>query len=1733
MTLRHRLQRLSRVWSADRSLPLPRQSRRRPLLEALEDRLAPAVFNVNSTADILNPAAGTVTLRSAIEAANATPGGNTINLTVAGTYLITTPNTGATDNSSGEFVILPSGGDLTIDNTSGGFVFVDGNSQNRVFDINPAADTTPFTVTMQGITIQNGKATDTRGSGGGIQSQGRTNLMLSDCTLSDNTAVGVTDDLVLRDGTGGGLYTTGQATLTDCNVTGNTASFNGGGIFNNKGVVTLTRCQLTFNTSGAFGGGLSNIAGTVSLQSCFVFQDQAPNFGGGGIDDNGTATLSNCDFDGNTAAEGAGIYVSKSATLTGCSFEDNIASTTGGGIEILAAANLANCTFGDNSAQSGGAVYNGISTTAALTDCSLGFNSATNSGGGIDNFSNALKLDNTIVAENTLGGSIPSDIQGDAVDLGSAFNLIGTGGSGGLANDTNGNLVGVANPGLSEPGAFGGGTVTIGLLAGSPAVDAGSNALAVDSLGNPLTTDQRGRARIVDGTVDIGAFEYQGPATITVNTTIDAIDMKGTINLREALMLEDTELGVGELLPADLVHIQGGDPGMGNGTDVIKFDGTLFAVPQTISLANFALPEIDHNVNIVGPGANLLTIDAHGASGILQVKSSVAVSISGLTLANGHVSGAGGAIDNEGGMLGLTECSLTGNSAAANAGGIFNGEGTLMLTGCTFTDNTAGGFGGGISNILGKITLQDCTFSNNHAPNEGGGGVDNFGTATLTNCTFDGNTAMMGGGVWDSDTATLNGCTFTSNSASSSGGGIDVDFMAALVNCTFSGNSAESGGGVFNGGITGAAATTTLTNCTVAFNRTTTAGGGLDNSSGTVTLNNTIVAGNTTNGSAPSDVLGNVDPGSGFNLIGTGGSGGLANRANGNEIGVTNPGLAPLGDYGGHTQTIGLLAGSPALDAGSNALAVDSLGDPLTTDQRGFSRVINGTVDIGAFEYQGPAIITVNSTADSNARDGSLTLREALLLENRGLGLGDLTPAERAQVSSGDPGMGNGTDIVDFDGTVFAVPQTISLDNGELPALVHKATIVGPGAGVLAVDARRASGILVDLGVAVSISGLTLANGDVSGAGGDIDNEAGSLALNDCTLLGGSAQFGGGLFNNYGSAILTDCTFTRDDATVRGGGLFNQTGTVMLSNCTLSVDSAAGSGGGLYNFLGTAVLNDCTLLSDTSFDGGGFSNQGIADIGNSTFSGNTATEFGGGMDNGATAVLNSCTFSTNVATFGGGLFNDIGDTGKLTNCTLSGNSVGIGGGGGGISNFGSVGLTNCTLSNNTANGLATAGGIDTSSSNSDAGTTLTNCTVANNTNLNAGGPGGLYAGRFGTGQATVTLLNTVVAENTGPQFGTRGATVAPGTFTSLGYNLSSDASGNLAQTGDLQNANPLLAPLGNYGGPTQTLALLPGSPAINGGTAAGAPTTDQRGLGREGAVDIGAFESQGFTVNIRAGNNQQAKRGMALPIPLSVQVSANNPLEPVQGGLVTFTAPATGPGGTFPGPSLTAIIPIDGGVATAPTFTVNRTIGSFTVTAAANGANAVTFQEAVVAHKGRHLHKGQTASASFWASGRGQDLIKSLHGGPTATQLGNWLAGNFVNLFGANAGGKDLAGETNAQVAAFFRNLFKAKGAELEAQVLATALSVYVTNENLAGTVAVAYGFKVDQTGAGTGTFNTRKGGAAVGRPNGTVMSIRDILLATDALSAGDNGLLYAGNDAERDAAFNLYSAINEAGHID
>lgn len=241
----------------------------------------------------------------------------------------------------------------------------------------------------------------------------------------------------------------------------------------------------------------------------------------------------------------------------------------------------------------------------------------------------------------------------------------------------------------------------------------------------------------------------------------------------------------------------------------------------------------------------------------------------------------------------------------------------------------------------------------------------------------------------------------------------------------------------------------------------------------------------------------------------------------------------------------------------------------------------------------------------------------------------------------------------------------------------------------------------------------------------------------------------------------------------------------------------------------------------------------IEDNANATVSGLTITNgnsspdlFGGGiLNSGGTLTLANSTVSGNTAPHGGGIQNSSGSTLTLVNSTLSGNAAtGTNtspGEGGGIRDFsGSVTLTNSTVSGNAA---SNGGGIYTN----DGFVTLTNSTVSANVATGSGG------GIVGVDLGEVTLSNTIVASNSAPNNPNAG-----GSFNSQGNNL-------IGNTVD-----PLLGSLQNNGGPTNTHALLQGSPAIDAGNNTVCPATDQRGEtrpkdgdGNNSVIcDIGAFE---------------------------------------------------------------------------------------------------------------------------------------------------------------------------------------------------------------------------------------------------------------------------------------------------
>ena len=1059
-----------------------------------------------------------------------------------------------------------------------------------------------------------------------------------------------------------------------------------------------------------------------------------------------------------------------------------------------------------------------------------------------------------------------------------------------------------------------------------------------------------------------------------VNSTADNLDLtSGQNTLRDAIFYANAIPG-----------------------STIAFDPTVFATAQTITLSLGELKlSTPGDVTIKAPSEGL-TINGGGIDRVFQVELGTSAEFDGLTITGGSTAGEGGGIDVFGGTLTLNNCTITGNESGVGA--------------------SYGGYGGGIANNNGTLVLAHCTVSGNIVEdNSGGGGIATEAMGANTTTTI-------------IDSAIVNNAT----QGTRSGGGAVIAFglvggSTKLINSTLSGNTVGNDGGAIS--IYSSGNTLSLTNCTISGNTAVTSGGGVFAYSGAgVEINNTIIAGNTQG-----------QPGHEFDGNYTGSN----NLIGGNAL------LAPLGDYGGTTKTMPLLPGSPAIGAGSISLTVDAGGNPLTSDQRGESRTLNGKVDIGAFESQGFTINAVAGSTPQTALIGSAFANPLAITitgnnpnepVNGGLVVYTATPASNGAsaifanstilIANGQasiiaapnnddgwysvvasvggstttfqltnagatfshlvvnttsdslaPGLGllslreaialdnaslSGNTPITFDSIVFSQAKTITLGGSqlELSNTLGTLTITAPAAGVTISGGGVSRVFQIDSGVTVDLNGLTITDGSASGNGGAIDDEGATLSLSGVTINGNTAAGnGGGIYAHGGSISLTNCTISGNSARGNGGGVESNAASLSLTAVAVSGNKAL-NGGGVMTIAGTGELTNTTISGNTATIGGGglYQDGGSLTIGGSAISGNKA-KYGGGLKSANGKIgFSATTISGNNAEFHGGGITVGGSLLTMKGSTISGNTALFGAGlsnigtgslvirdssiqnnkGGGVYNTGSATFIGCTVSGNQSSG--SGGGIDSISFASGISLTLVNSTISGNKALNGGGLfliGGAdltnctistNASANGSGIAvgfgTVVLNNTIVSGNKGN----------PGTGDILGPYIGSN---------NLIGGNALLAPLGDYGGPTETMPLLPGSPAIGAGNLAlavdpaGNPlTTDERGLARNlfGKVDIGAFESQGFSIAIVAGSTPQtALIGNEFANTLAVAITANNSQEPVDGGIVTLATKPASSGATaiFYSP----IEVISGGFASI-TAAPNNIVGSYSVVASVSGLSA-------------------------------------------------------------------------------------------------------------------------------------------------------------------------------------------------
>ena len=580
-----------------------------------------------------------------------------------------------------------------------------------------------------------------------------------------------------------------------------------------------------------------------------------------------------------------------------------------------------------------------------------------------------------------------------------------------------------------------------------------------------------------------------------------------------------------------------------------------------------------------------------------------------------------------------------------------------------------------------------------------------------------------------------------------------------------------------------------------------------------------------------------------------------------------------------------------------------ALFDPITLNIDGAAaNTIVTTLAGGNAIVEATETINVNAVIDSSAQanNNTLTFRDenadnTLTINlNAGIELGanQTLTGEGTTVNVNTTTAGivqNGVDLA-------AADATVNLGEGIYqagqPITINRAlTLNGAGVGSTILDGQSNHRVLeIANGVTgnVNINHLTISNGSTTGNGGGIlNNAAAALSLSNASVLGNSAgDRGGGIYSN-GAVTLNNSTVSGNLATDNGGGVYTRNGAIAMTNSTVSGNSSNRYGGGIHNRNRSTTVTNSTVSGNVSRRNGGgiYNRSGVITVTNSTVSGNSSNRHGGGVWSRSRSItITDSTVSGNSARLSaaGVYSHDV----TVTNSTVSGNSAGDIGGG--LYATGSLTITNSTVSGNSAtnkgggsyhrnHATITNSTISGNSSNRGGGmyargggdVTLINSTVSGNSANDRGG--GIFMRNRNGGN--LILSNATIAFNTANTAG-GGIFVNTTTNNSISNSLIAnnvDMSGSAPNiSGDLSNStitnsliqdttgitagvptngvdgniigqDPLLAPLADNGGPTQTHALLAGSPAID-GSGVGATPNDQRGIAAMGTRDIGAFE---------------------------------------------------------------------------------------------------------------------------------------------------------------------------------------------------------------------------------------------------------------------------------------------------
>lgn len=810
-----------------------------------------------------------------------------------------------------------------------------------------------------------------------------------------------------------------------------------------------------------------------------------------GVENLGVLTLSGVAIVGNSATgnypNGGGIHNEGTLTVESCALVGNVASHAGGAVYNTGPMTILDSTIVGNSAERfGGGVYSAVPFTIV----------------------NSIVCSNVTDSHDSAGTAhIGREIYG-ATTAESGCNLIGVdpcfvrmpsdGGDGW------GDLYQTRDVDESANDDYG----DVRLRPDSPAIDVG-----YDELAAALATDLDGNPRTNGFHVDIGAFEYQGASSATletpsttVTTLEDVVDSDdGLISLREAILYA-------------------GRSGSSESAVDIHFDSALDQ--GTIVLAHGPL-QVDTAVNVSALSLDAFTIDGDGRDRVLEAYSTSR--IEGVTLTRG-VSAWAPAVLNFGDLT-LAAVVVRENDAE-QTGAVCNMKGTLTVEDSVITRNT----GGGVYNNEGTLEVRTSIISENTG-SRGAGVYSLNGSSNVISCQILGNAARnQGGGVYSS-------------------GGPTTVYNSAVV-----GNTAVREGG----GLSGADAV----NSTIVANSSGLSGGGIN---GIRVVRNSIVYLNEAPKNADTEFW--LDPSSGYSLMGIDplfvrkpddGGDGWADDPETPDIDEREN-----NDYG----DLRLTSLSPAVDLAKSAYLPSS----ISADVGGEPRVHGAQVDVGAYEFQGtttgretPSAVVTTVDDRVDPLDGVVSLREALLyagLESTGAIITFDEPVHGAEIFLRGSSL-----FIDRSVTIHApsdAPVTVnagglssaffvSAENAAIENLIITGGSAEYGGGIYS----RYSGL--------TLRGCTVAGNRAEKSGGGIYHSSGeysrygSLDLIDCDVRENNADHrGGGGIEVIGTAFITDCRIYANSARY-GGGVSGDSGSLSFINTAVFANTSF-SGGGVYS----------------------------------------------------------------------------------------------------------------------------------------------------------------------------------------------------------------------------------------------------------------------------------------------------------------------------------------------------------------------------------------------------------------------------------------------------------------------------------------------------------------------------------------------------------------------------------------